>query len=51
VPALRWAACGDGFECATATVPLDYDHPGGPAISLALIRLPAADRGTGSAPC
>jgi pimeloyl-ACP methyl ester carboxylesterase len=44
VPALRWAACGDGFECATATVPLDYDHPGGPAISLALIRLPAADQ-------
>ena len=44
VPALHWAACGDGFECTTATVPLDYDHPGGPAISLALIRLPATDQ-------
>jgi len=43
-PALRWAACGNGFECATAAVPLDYDHPGGPAISLALIRLPATDQ-------
>src|SRR5262249_28972004 len=40
-PALRWAGCGNGSECATAAVPLDYDHPGGPAISLALIRLPA----------
>jgi pimeloyl-ACP methyl ester carboxylesterase len=44
MPALRWAACGGGFECATAAVPLDYDHPGGPAISLALIRLPATDQ-------
>jgi len=44
VPALYWAACGNGFECATAAVPLDYDHPGGPAISLALIRLPALDQ-------
>ena len=41
VPVLHWAACGGGFECATAAVPLDYDHPGGPAVSLALIRLPA----------
>jgi hypothetical protein len=44
VPVLHWAACGNGFECATAAVPLDYDHPGGPAISLALIRLPATDQ-------
>ena len=43
-PALRWAGCGNGFECATAAVPLDYDRPGGPAISLALIRLPAIDQ-------
>jgi pimeloyl-ACP methyl ester carboxylesterase len=44
VPVLHWAGCGNGFECATAAVPLDYDHPGGPAISLALIRLPATDQ-------
>ena len=44
VPVLHWVACGNGFECTTAAVPLDYDHPGGPAISLALIRLPATDQ-------
>ena len=26
-PRLAWAACGNGFECATARVPLDYDRP------------------------
>ena len=43
VPSLDWADCGDGFQCATARVPLDYDHPRGATISLALIRLPAGD--------
>jgi hypothetical protein len=43
VPELHWTDCGEGFQCATARVPLDYDHPRGPAISLALIRLPASD--------
>ena len=41
-PVLTWAPCDDGFECSTATVPLDYDRPAGPTISLALIRLPAS---------
>jgi pimeloyl-ACP methyl ester carboxylesterase len=40
---LAWTACDDGFQCATASVPLDYDEPAGPKLSLALIRLPAAD--------
>jgi len=44
VPVLRWAACGGGFECTRAAVPLDYGNPAGPAISLALIRLPATDQ-------
>jgi pimeloyl-ACP methyl ester carboxylesterase len=44
VPELAWVDCGDGFQCATATVPLDYDRPRGTTITLALIRLPAADR-------
>jgi pimeloyl-ACP methyl ester carboxylesterase len=44
VPVLHWTACGDGFECTRATVPLDYDHPAGATISLALIRLPATDQ-------
>ena len=43
VPQLRWADCGDGFQCATAQVPLDYDQPRGSQISLSLIRLPAGD--------
>jgi pimeloyl-ACP methyl ester carboxylesterase len=43
VPRLRWAPCGDGLECATARVPLDYDRPSGATITLALIRLPASD--------
>ena len=50
IPQLRWTNCGEGFECATARVPLDYDRPRGATISLALIRLPASqpDRKIGS---
>jgi len=43
VPRLYWTACGDGLECTTAAVPLDYDRPSGARISLALIRLPASN--------
>ena len=42
VPALHWAACGDGFECTTATVPLDYDHPDSRTVHVAVTRLPAS---------
>jgi pimeloyl-ACP methyl ester carboxylesterase len=41
-PTLSWRACRDGFECARLQVPLDYDQPEGQTISLAVIRLPAA---------
>jgi pimeloyl-ACP methyl ester carboxylesterase len=44
VPRLTWTDCDDGFQCATAKVPLDHAKPRGRAISLALIRLPATDR-------
>jgi pimeloyl-ACP methyl ester carboxylesterase len=44
VPALTWSDCGGGFQCATATVPLDYPRPQDGTISLALIRLPATDQ-------
>jgi pimeloyl-ACP methyl ester carboxylesterase len=44
VPRLLWTTCEAGFQCATAKVPLDYDQPHGPKISLALIRMPATDR-------
>ena len=48
-PTVQWGACSHGipapFQCATAPVPLDYRHPNGQKISLALMRLPAADPG------
>jgi hypothetical protein len=39
VPVLRWHRCNDvqGFDCATARVPLDYRNPRGVAITLAVI--------------
>jgi pimeloyl-ACP methyl ester carboxylesterase len=40
---LTWTPCDDGFQCATAQVPLDYDQPAGEQLQLALIRLPATD--------
>ena len=39
----RWSGCGGDFECATVKVPLDYAHPSGDTIDLAVIRLPAGD--------
>jgi pimeloyl-ACP methyl ester carboxylesterase len=42
-PRLSWTGCADGFQCATAPVPLDYDRPSGAKIDLALIKLPATD--------
>ena len=41
VPALAWANCADGFQCATAAVPRDYTRPRGPKTNLAVTRLPA----------
>ncbi|MEU9148157.1 alpha/beta hydrolase [Streptomyces sp. NPDC048349] len=47
VPVLSWGPCegaGDGFECATARVPLDYRRPDGASIPLAVTRRVAGDR-------
>ena len=33
-----WTACGSGLECAHVPVPLDWRHPDGPTIMLAVIR-------------
>ena len=44
---VAWSKCFaqlGPFECGTVQVPLDYDQPNGRKISLALIRLPAADQ-------
>ena len=43
VPKLDWRDCDDGFECATAVVPRDYDRPNGATIELALVRRPAGE--------
>jgi pimeloyl-ACP methyl ester carboxylesterase len=37
VPALAWKPCDDGFQCATARVPLNYRDPRGTQISIAAI--------------
>ncbi len=44
VPTLDWTDCGGGFQCANATVPLDYDHPRGRSAQIALIKRPAIDQ-------
>jgi pimeloyl-ACP methyl ester carboxylesterase len=43
VPVLDWRTCDDGFQCATARVPLDYRHPRGTTISIAVVRHRATD--------
>ena len=41
---LDWRACGDN-QCARLTVPLDYAKPDGETIELAVLRVPATERG------
>ena len=47
VPVLAWQPCAEpspqGFDCATAQVPLDYGDPQGATIDLAVIRHRATD--------
>src|SRR5262249_42638944 len=43
VPKLHWTSCHDEFQCAMARVPLDYRHPGGTKISIAVVRHVATD--------
>ena len=45
---LKWKGCDDGFSCATAVVPLDWDEPAGKTIELAMIRVPAGGTKIGS---
>ena len=40
---LEWQPCREGALCATLEVPLDYRRPGGTAIELAVLKVPAAD--------
>jgi pimeloyl-ACP methyl ester carboxylesterase len=48
---LDWTACGTGpqgsaagVQCATAVLPMDYDQPSGPAVHIAVARVPARDQ-------
>jgi pimeloyl-ACP methyl ester carboxylesterase len=40
--AIPWHPCGNVLQCADVRVPLDWDHPHGRRIKLALIRHPAS---------
>ena len=40
---LVWKSCGQ-FRCTKLTVPLDYAHPNGPQIMLAVLKVPAEDQ-------
>jgi pimeloyl-ACP methyl ester carboxylesterase len=42
---LSWRGCGDGFECAELTVPLDYEAPDADTIEVSVIRLKARKQG------
>lgn len=42
-PHLRWKPCAE-YQCATVRLPLDYDHPRGRTVEVALLKVPAADR-------
>lgn len=42
-PKLEWRSCDAHFQCATLTVPVDYDAPDGDTLDLALVRTPASD--------
>jgi pimeloyl-ACP methyl ester carboxylesterase len=41
VSKIAWTSCGGGFQCGTVRVPLDYSHPTGGTIDIALNRKPA----------
>jgi pimeloyl-ACP methyl ester carboxylesterase len=40
---IEFEECGEGFECGTVEVPLDYDDPAGDTIEVAVLRSPAQD--------
>jgi pimeloyl-ACP methyl ester carboxylesterase len=42
-PVLHWTACRNTAQCATARLPLNYDHPHGARITIALLRIRAED--------
>ncbi len=50
-PALDWGPCGNGpdhMECASLTVPLDWQHPDGRKVTLGLGRLKSTEQSQGT---
>jgi pimeloyl-ACP methyl ester carboxylesterase len=48
-PVIAWSPCASpaGYRCGSVRVPVDYAHPGGASLSIAVIEKPASDpRGT-----
>ena len=45
---LSWHGCGDGFQCSTLTVPVDWSAPAGATIGVAVNRLRASGAKVGS---
>ncbi|QTG75387.1 alpha/beta hydrolase [Trueperella pecoris] len=45
---VAWTECGSGFECATITVPMDYDNPQAKSINLSLKKARAGKKALGS---
>jgi pimeloyl-ACP methyl ester carboxylesterase len=43
VTAMVWSPCNGDLQCGTLVVPLDYAHPAGPTISIAVARHPAEE--------
>jgi pimeloyl-ACP methyl ester carboxylesterase len=41
---LKWSDCGNGFQCSTVLVPLDYSHPDAGNIGIAINRKPATNQ-------
>ena len=42
---MAWSPCNGNLQCGTLVVPLDYAHPDGPTISIAVARHPAEEPG------
>jgi pimeloyl-ACP methyl ester carboxylesterase len=40
---MAWSPCNSDLQCGTLVVPLDYAHPDGPTIPIAVARHPAED--------
>jgi pimeloyl-ACP methyl ester carboxylesterase len=43
-----WSACGDGFECAKVTAPIDWNRPATGTFQLAVVRAKATAKRLGS---